>query len=278
MRRIPETVGTVPKTGAGKTSTRRSLSELLAQLDELAARSFSLLKVPGAKFGVGNEPYELARYHFIGPQGGDAPIRVGIFAGIHGDEPEGSYALVEFAKILEQKPFLATGYFLSLYPVCNPTGFEDDTRHSRSGKDLNREFWLGSKESEVQLLQRELTAHAFHGIISLHADRNADGFYGVVRGATLAKHLVVPALAAAEAFLPPTRQAALAGFQAHDAVIKEWFKGALSAPPGSRPRPFEIALATPRTPPVYLRQMALVAALQSVLRGYRAFIAHAPNL
>ena len=33
--------------------------------------------------------YELPRYLFIGPKGGDDTIRVGLFAGIHGDEPEG---------------------------------------------------------------------------------------------------------------------------------------------------------------------------------------------
>ncbi len=109
----------------------------------------------------GGETYELPRYLFVGPRGGDTPIRVGIFAGIHGDEPEGVRAVVQFIKLLEAKPELATGYYLSFYPVCNPTGFEDGTRHSRSGKDLNREFWRNSDEPEVRLLQAELISHSF---------------------------------------------------------------------------------------------------------------------
>jgi len=30
-----------------------------------------------------------------------------------------------FLKLLEQRPELARDYCLSVYPVCNPTGFED---------------------------------------------------------------------------------------------------------------------------------------------------------
>ena len=88
-----------------------------------------------ARFEVNGESCELPRY-FVGPRGGDMPIRFGIFAGIHGDEPEGVHALVQFIKLLEGKPELAAGYYLSFYPVCNSTGFEDGTRFSRSGKDV----------------------------------------------------------------------------------------------------------------------------------------------
>ena len=150
------------------------------------------------------ESYELPRYLFVGPRGGDTPIRVGIFAGIHGDEPEGVHALIQFIQLLEARPELAAGYYLSFYPVCNPTGFEDGTRHSRSGKDLNREFWKNSAEPEVRLLQAELQSRSFQGIISLHTDDTSYGFYGFARGATLTKNLIEPALAAAENFCRAT--------------------------------------------------------------------------
>src|SRR6266446_1187279 len=130
-----------------KTGTR-SLGGLLAPFEEIAANSPNLVANPGARFEVAGEAYELPRYVFIGPGGGDAPIRIGIFAGIHGDEPEGSRAIVQFVKLLEAKPELVTGYCLHLYPVCNPAGYEDGTRLSRSGKDLNREFWTDSAEPE----------------------------------------------------------------------------------------------------------------------------------
>jgi hypothetical protein len=140
---------------------RRAIADLLAPLDQIAAHSPNLVANHEAKFDADGETYELPRYLFVGPKGGDTPIRVGIFAGIHGDEPEGTHALVQFIKLLEAKPELAAGYYLSLYPVCNPTGFEDGTRFSRGGKDLNREFWKNSAEAEVRLLQAELVSRSF---------------------------------------------------------------------------------------------------------------------
>ena len=146
----------------------------------------------------------MPRYLFLGPKGGDEPLRLGIFAGIHGDEPEGTHALVQLLRMFERQPELAAGYCLFAYPVCNPTGFEDRTRHSRAGKDLNREFWRGSNEPEVKLLQSELVAHSFHGIISLHTDDTSQGFYGFAHGATLTRHLIEPALRAANNSFPST--------------------------------------------------------------------------
>jgi len=154
---------------------RRSIPDLLEPAEIIAANSVNLLRNHGAQFEIEGEPYELPRYLFIGPKGGDEPVRIGIFAGIHGDEPEGSKALIRFISLLEASPEIARGYCLFLYPVCNPTGYEDHTRISRRGRDLNREFWNNSKEPEVALLQSELWTHAFHGIISLHTDDTSHG-------------------------------------------------------------------------------------------------------
>lgn len=257
---------------------RRSIADALAPLDEMAAHSPNLVANHEATFDVNGETYRLPRYLFVGPRGGDTPIRVGIFAGVHGDEPEGVHAVVQFIKLLEAKPELAAGYYLSFYPVCNPTGFEDGTRHSRSGKDLNREFWNGSTEPEVQLLQAELQSRSFQGLIALHTDDTCNGFYGIVRGATLTRHLLEPALQAAERILPRDERPVIDGFSARNGIIRDCYDGILSAPPKVRPRPFEIILETPATPPGYVKELALVAALQAILAEYNKFIAYAPNL
>jgi hypothetical protein len=259
-------------------SFRRSVAEVLAPLDALAAASTNLLVQHGASFEVGGELYDLPRYIFLGPKGGDEPIRVGLFAGIHGDEPEGTHALVKLLRLLDARLESAAGYCLFVYPVCNPSGFEDATRHSRAGKDLNREFWTGSRQPEVRLLETELTTHTFHGIVSLHTDDTSDGFYGYARGATLTEHLIEPALSAAERFLPRNRAARIDGFGASNGIIRESFGGVLSAPPDVQPRPFEVILETPKAPPQALKEAAFLAALQSVLANYRELIAYAPNL
>ncbi len=257
---------------------RRSLAELLAPLDQLAANSPNLVANHDARFEAGGESYELPRYLFVGPRGGDTPIRLGLFAGIHGDEPEGVHALVRFIQLLEAKPELAAGYYLSFYPVCNPTGFEDGTRCSRGGKDLNRQFWSDSPEPEVRLLEAELVSRSFQGIISLHTDDTSDGFYGFAHGATLTKHLIEPALAAAEKILPRDRRPVIDGFNARRGIIRDSYAGILSGPPKLRPRPFEIILETPAAPPEFSKELAFVAALQTILLEYNKFIAYAPNL
>ena len=258
--------------------SKRSIPELLAPLDQIAAGSPNLVADHGAQFQSGGQTYELPRYLFIGPKGGDDMIRLGIFAGIHGDEPEGVHALIQFLSMLERQPELATGYCLFIYPVCNPTGFEDRTRVARSGKDLNREFWHGSEEPGVKLLQSELVAHSFHGIISLHTDDSSQGFYGFANGATLTRNLIEPALQAAEQFLPLNGNETIDGFRARNGIIRDTYPGVLSTPPKVRPRPFEIILETPQAAPSYLKEAALVAALRMILTRYREFIAYAPNL
>jgi len=273
------TLSTQAKIGSATAQrTRRGLADLLAPLEKIAAASPNLVANHDARFEVKGEVYELPRYLFVGPRGGDTPIRIGIFAGIHGDEPEGVHALIQFIKLLEIKPELATGYYLSFYPICNPTGFEDETRHSRGGKDLNREFWCNSTEPEVRLLQAELVSRSFQGIISLHTDDTSAGFYGFAHGATLTKNLIEPALAAAESILPRDGRPMIDGFNTRNGIIRDAYAGILSAPPKVRPRPFEIILETPAAPPEYLKELALVSALQTILLEYNKFIAYAPNL
>ena len=139
-------------------------------------------------------------------------MRIGFFAGIHGDEPAGTHALIKFLETLCGEPVLAEGYDLFFYPVCNPRAFAARTRLSPSGKDLNREFWRNSNEPEVRLLEQEIRTHAFQGLISLHSDDTSDGLYGFVRGAVLTRGLLEPALAAAEKVVARNRKPIIDGF------------------------------------------------------------------
>jgi hypothetical protein len=260
------------------TSPQRCVIDALAPLESLAASSPNLIAGGWGRFEVDGQTYELPRYFFVGPRCGGDPIRIGLFAGIHGDEPEGVHGLVRFIRMLEEQPELTAGYCLFIYPICNPTGFEDATRHSRTGKDLNREFWRRSQEPEVRLLESELVAHALHGIVSLHTDDTSHGFYGFARGATLTTNLIEPALQAAAEFLPRNDAEVIDGFRARNGIIRNAYDGMLSAPPGIRPRPFEIVLETPAQAPTYLKEAAFVAALRSILVHYREFIAYAADL
>ena len=220
----------------------------------------------------------LPRYVYLGPKGGGDVIRIGIFATIHGDEPEGALALTRFVSELERNPDVAQGYALYIYPVCNPTGFEDNTRHSRAGKDLNREFWRESSQPEVRFLESEITLHALHGIVSLHSDDTSDGLYGFVSGAVLSEHLLEPALLAAERFLPRNRSAIIDGFPAHRGIITEGYQGVLRYVPGLADPPFEITFETPQRAPLHLQVEAFSSALQTILVEYRYLMAIAQNI
>ena len=89
-----------------------------------------------------------------------------------------------FLALLEEQPEPARGYCLFVYPICNPTGFEDNTRHSRAGHNLNREFWNHSTQPEVIALQQELCTHALDGMVALHSDDTSDGVCGDARGSS----------------------------------------------------------------------------------------------
>ena len=223
------------------------------------------------------ESFELPRYLFIGSRGGDEPIRIGLFAGIHGDEPAGALAATKFLGEAAREPELVENFLLQVYPLCNPTGWEDNTRHSRHGKDLNREFWKSSAEPEIEILERELRTQRFSGIIQLHADDTSDGIYGFVRGHTLTENLLRPALLEAGKILPRNVNATIDGFAARDGIIYHSYEGILAAPMQSEP-PFEIIFETPHHAPMELQVEALVVAVRTILSEYRRLISFAANI
>jgi len=252
--------------------------ELLRLLHEPTQRSPGWGRALTGSFLPGGHAYELPRFRFTGPSTGSEPVRLGLFAGVHGDEPAGCAALVEFAAALAADPARAAGYDLWFYPVVNPTGYEDGTRCNRTGKDLNREFWRASSEPEVRVLEQELRTRRFHGPITLHADDTCEGLYGYSHGRTLDEALLQPALRAAERVLPRDRRAMIDGFAARDGVIRDYFHGIFSAPADQQPRPFDVIFETPAPAPFALQVAAAVAALDTIVAEYRGFIAYAQDL
>jgi predicted deacylase len=252
-------------------TTRGVQEKLLSPFEDLAARSNHLIRP------TQQHPF-VPRYLYLGERGGGDAIRLGLFATIHGDEPEGALALGRFLRILEQDPEIGRGFALFIYPLCNPTGIERGTRESRSGKDLNREFWRQSPEPEVRFLESEIYLHAFDGIITLHADNTSTGLYGFVNGAVLSENLLKPALRAGEKFLPRDRRHVIDGFPARNGIIYRSYDGVLRAVPGLERPPFELTLETPQKAPVYLQVEAFAAALKTILIEYRSLISFGQNI
>ncbi len=205
-------------------------------------------------------------------------FKMGIFAGIHGDEEAGTLAVQELMSWAAEKPEELHDYELHFYPICNPTGRNLGTRHNQSGLDLNREFWYGSIEPEVIYLEEQLRREQYDGIISLHSDDDSDGCYGFVSGSFLSEHLLEPALRAASAHLPRNDLHIIDGFLAAQGIIKEGYLGVLSAPPEQRTKPLEIVFETPALAPMHQQVSATVAAVKTILAEYRQLQAYAANL
>lgn len=257
---------------------RRSIRKLFTPLFRAVAESAKAWRAESAGFWQADgERYWMPRLVFQRP--GDTPdFKLGIFAGVHGDEPAGVLALCDLVRALEAAPVRGRGYAIHVYPLVNPTGYEDGTRHARSGKDLNREFWRGSLEPEAALLEREILREKYHGYIALHSDHTSEGFYAFARGATLTAHMLRPALLAAEEALPINRTDSIGGFHAEEGIIHSAIDGILSAPPGARPTPFEVVLASPSIAPLHLQRAGFVLAIAEILTHYRRLIAFGGEL
>jgi murein peptide amidase A len=256
----------IPETG------RRSLRRVLEPLKDAPGIQMDFLA-----FESNGESYSLPRLT-VGASRGSDPIRLGIFAAIHGDEPAGALGVVRLLLELAQLPEWASNYQITAYPICNPTGFEDNTRESRRGKDLNREFWNGSEEPEVRILEAELRERHFHGLIQLHADDTSDGIYGFVRGHTLTENLLRPALQEAGKILPRNVGATIDGFAARDGIISQHYDGVLAAPKEMEPEPFEIIFETPQKAPVELQVEAFLAAMRTIMTEYLLLMSFAQNI
>ena len=251
---------------------------LLEPLFVLAACKREVTAEVIGKFSKGKRNDQLARFYFAGPDAGHDPIRLGLFAGVHGDEPAGCAALVQFLTALSAEPQRAAGYELWVYPLVNPSGYGAGTRETSSGKDLNRGFWRDSSEPEVRLIEQELLKHRFDGIITVHADDTCEGLYGYSHGRTLDEMLLGPALIAAERVRPRDRRGVIDGFNAKDGVICDCFQGILSPSPEQNPRPFNLIFETPAQAPFTDQVAATVAALDTIIASYRGFISHAQYL
>ena len=258
--------------------TKRSVDGLLKPLHAPLARGENLFSAPLEFTDPRGGTTTIPRYLFTGPGDRGSYLRVGIFAGIHGDEASGAQAAVELLHRLHKNPEPARGYELFVYPVCNPWGYEHDARWLKSGADMNREFWRGTNEIEVLLLEGQLLRLAFDGIIALHTDDTSAGLYGFAKGHQLTRHVLEPSLEAASRFLPRNFDRSIDNFQANNGIIEQGYTGILGAPPTQKPKPFEIVFETPQHASIDLQVGAHIAAIESILENFRAMIAEAQNI
>lgn len=257
---------------------RRLVRPLLRPLDELARGSNTLFSAPLGFTDHRGLPQVLPKYLFTGPGDRRSYLRVGIFAGVHGDEDSGVLAAVEYLRRLHARPGLAHGYELFVYPVCNPSGYSEGTRWMPSGVDMNRQFWTGSGEPEVRLLETQLHKLRFDGLISLHSDDTCGGIYGFVKGHELTRYVLEPALEEAGRILPRNFDKSIDNFEANNGIIERGYEGVLSAPPEQAPKPFEIVFETPHLAPMDRQVEANIVAVQTILDRFKVLISEGQGI
>jgi protein MpaA len=252
---------------------RRSYAVLLTAIHELPHAAFEVAPI-GA---VG--PHELVRIDTRPPASPYAQrLPICLVAGVHGDEADGIFAALEFARRFAKSPELVATYSLTIYPCINPAGFERMTRENGNGKDLNREFFRDSSEPEVRLIERELRDRQFVGFISGHSDYESFGLYAYATGAVLSERLAKPALFQASSIIPINTDPVIDGHPASYGIINEKFPGSLGPLSKGPSEPFDITIETPNLFALRKRVEAQALAFETILHEYRAVAAEAMYL
>jgi hypothetical protein len=250
---------------------------LLAPLLSLADNSDWLVAGSVGEFAAGGKLFQIPRFIFMGPRGGGDTVRLGLFATIHGDEPQGAEAMIAFLQELERCPQLALGYHIYAYPICNPTGLEAATHLNAKGKDLACHFWQGSDQPEAYYLEREIGVHRFAAVISLHSRNNetTGHFRGLTGNVVVDTALVQPALEAANNIIQPGRQIE-AGLDRE--ACKSRDVGFLTATQDLSFVPIEINFEIPSMAPRDAQIRGTVGALKVILDSYRTLLATQANI
>jgi protein MpaA len=251
---------------------------LLKPLLDLVENSDYLVGGSVGQFLTGQNMFQIPRFTFMGPTGGGDTIRLGIFAGLHGDDPEGAEALVAFLQELEVAPQTARGCHIYAYPICNPTGFAARTRSSAGGEDLAGQFWNGSSQPEVYYLEREIGVLHFHGVISLRTQNHSGGFFVNTRSSILTQALAQPAIQSTQRFLPDGVAKIETDPGASFISANADFPDFLTVTDELNPVPFELHIGIPKHAPQPSQIRGTVGALKAILDSYRSLLSISQNL
>ena len=102
------------------------------------------------------------------------PRRVLITGGMHGDEPAGVEAVLQFLE--RDNTTLLKNFSFLVIPCINPYGYVHNTRETLDGIDINRAFETDDV-AEVAIVKKALGQTQFSLAIDFHEDYDATGFY-----------------------------------------------------------------------------------------------------
>ena len=97
-----------------------------------------------------------------------------ITGGMHGDEPAGVEAVLQFLE--RDNTTLLKNFSFLVIPCINPYGYVHNTRETLDGIDINRAFETDDV-AEVAIVKKALVPTQFSLAIDFHEDYDATGFY-----------------------------------------------------------------------------------------------------
>ncbi len=104
----------------------------------------------------------------------DTPRHILITGGMHGDEPAGVEAVLQFLE--RNNSTLLKEFSFLVIPCINPYGYVHNTRETLGDIDINRAFETGDI-AEVAIIKKALGQNQFSLAIDFHEDYDATGFY-----------------------------------------------------------------------------------------------------
>jgi hypothetical protein len=104
----------------------------------------------------------------------ETPKHVLITGGLHGDEPAGVEAVLQFLE--RDNTALLKDFSFLVIPCINPYGYVHNTRETLNDIDINRAFET-EDVAEVAIVKKALGKTQFSLAIDFHEDYDATGFY-----------------------------------------------------------------------------------------------------
>lgn len=141
--------------------------------------------------------------------------RLYLSAGIHGDEPAATEALVTWC---EKRARILRRCEVLIFPCLNPWGLRHNNRNDAGGRDLNR----GYHRNDVAVIEgqkKTLRGRRFDAALMLHEDFDARGVY-LYEIAGDKPYLGEKLLAAAARHLPRDPRKKIEGRSARDGLIR----------------------------------------------------------
>jgi hypothetical protein len=166
----PPLSGSVLKDAQSGSQTARRLLGHLDQLSKPRVRLYSSPISASPHYGIPQIPL----YIFLGDQPGESEIRLGIFAGLRGEDNVSAKAIVEFIDDLVAMPSLGSAFKIYVYPTANPLSYTTGAPRKETDRSVANETARKVKFPEA-LIEREIFVVQFHGLVVIHTTDEPEG-------------------------------------------------------------------------------------------------------